>query len=230
MMNSTPTLACSSFFGGNADGAVSNLSPVTLCPSFFGNFGDGQSSQVSSCFTILPVRRIHFYGEKQLGRNQLYWTLSDGFQPRLIDIEKSTTGNTFMKIGTLPGNNDPVYLYPYTDVNPGPKQNYYRLRITEWNNAITYSQVLLLSNSVSGGMNVYPNPSSGFVTLYYLAERAAATRLQVWQYDWRLVRVLPLMLSRGHNYISLDLQSLSAGIYFISIGESGERVKLVVGR
>jgi hypothetical protein len=46
-----------------------------------------------------------------------------------------------------------------------------------------------------------------------------------------LVRIQPLHLSRGANYITLDLQSLATGLYyFISVGEGGEKVKLVVGR
>lgn len=230
VVNTTPALACPSFFGGIADGATSNTSPVTTCPPFFGGLGDGYASQNSSCLIALSAKRINFYGEKGTDHNTLHWTLSDGFQPQTIDIEKSANGSAYTKAGTVPGNTDPAYTYHFIDTDPHPELNYYRLRITERSNAITYSRVLVMKNGAVSFMSLYPNPATGSATIYYQAAQATTTRLLIWQYDGRLVRTQPLYLAKGANYITLDLQSLATGLYFISVGESGEKVKLVVGR
>jgi hypothetical protein len=225
-MSTTPALACPSFFGGIADGAASNTSPVTICPPFFGGLGDGYSSQSGGCLIVLPLRRINFYGEKETDRNLLHWTLSDGFQPQTIDIEKSANGNSYKKVGSLPGNTNPAYTYHFTDTDLYPELNYYRLRITERNNAITYSQVLVMKSGVNSFMSLYPNPASGSATLFYQAPQASITRLLIYQYDGRLVRTQPVQLVRGANYITVNLQGLAAGLYIISVND--ERVRVVV--
>lgn len=222
----TPALACPSFWGGPGDGAVSNTSPVTICPPFFGGIADGYASQNSGCLITLPLRRIDLTGERQTNQNLLYWTLTDGFAAVTIDIERSADGNRYIKAGTVAGQGDPAFRYQFIDTDPHRGVNFYRLRITERNGTVTYSRVLVLSNSAASFISLYPNPARGSATLYYQTVQASATRLQIWQYDGRLVRTQLLQLARGANYISLDLQELAAGLYIISV--NNERVRVVV--
>jgi Secretion system C-terminal sorting domain len=85
-----------------------------------------------------------------------------------------------------------------------------------------------MKNGTASFMTIYPNPAPASATLYYQATQTITTRLEIYQYDGRLVQTIPLHIIRGANYINLDLEKLSAGLYFVSVGEYGERVKLVV--
>jgi hypothetical protein len=224
----SPITTCSFYFGGIADGAAHNNTAPSICPPYFGGIGDGYSSQSSGCIVILPFKRIIFYGEKETTRNVLHWNLSDGFQANYIDVEKSHTGNAYTKVGTVMGSTNAAHPYLFIDNDPFPDINFYRLRIIDWNNTVTYSHILVMKNGTASFMTIYPNPAPASATLYYQATRTIATRLAIYQYDGRIVQTIPIHVVKGANYINLDLEKLAAGLYFVSVGENEERVKLIV--
>lgn len=227
MLNSTPALICPPFFGGIADGSTYSSSPATICPPFFGGSGDGYSSNTDNfCTILLPVRRINFTAEKQNTHHQLYWTL-EGYHPAIITVERSGNGSSYTALGTLAANADPAWRYQYTDTDPLPETNYYRLRIRELDGSTSYSKVLVLRQQSNGQLSVYPVPARSAATLEYYASRAGAAELTFYTSNGLIVRRQQVVLQRGLNYLSIDLSALPAGLYIIRI--NGESVKVVVG-
>ena len=227
--NSAPVI-CSNFFGGDADGATIALSAPTACPSFFGGDADGYSgSQTVGCNVVLASRLIKFYGEKELLRNVLHWKLT-GFDAKQFDIQKSSDGTTFTSFGTVAGSTNDNIIYLFIDDAPFPNVTFYRLRITERNLIISYSDILALKDISTSRSIIYPNPSKGSSMLYYYAERPQTITLNITQVDGKKMIAKTIVLNAGKNNIPLDLQYLPNGIYFIRLGANEKVFKLIVAR
>jgi hypothetical protein len=81
-------------------------------------------------------------------------------------------------------------------------------------------------------MTIAPNPlASGFAVLRYNLPRPGPVRLSVFDVSGRAVKVQNLVLGRAGS-VSLDLRSLSAGVYLVKVQTNGfsARQKLVVQR
>lgn len=81
-------------------------------------------------------------------------------------------------------------------------------------------------------INLYPNPSKGSSTLYINSKINGAISVNVIDISGKVV-LIPAMdqeLNIGSNYVTVDTQSLSNGIYFVTLttGLSKETVKLIV--
>jgi Secretion system C-terminal sorting domain len=222
---STLTL-CPSFFGDTADGAAVNFSSLTICSQFLGGAGDGYGMDSSGCFVVLPVKLLSFYGEKETQRNILHWKTETGYDVKEFDVEKSSNGTLFSKIGTVTGSTTTGHSYLFIDNNPFTDISFYRLRITEKNNEVSYSKIIALKGFASTLLTAYPNPNRGAVTIYYYSPKSFIAKMQLYQADGRIVSATAYNFKQGANYILLDMQHLTDGIYFLKI--EAHSVKLVL--
>lgn len=221
-------ISCPFYYGGMSDGTALNITTLTVCPPYFGGEGDGYSLQSAQCVIALPVNIITFYGEKKAQQYILHWKLSDDFSVRYIEIEKSSSGNIYATIGTVTGMSAYDHSYSFIDHSSYQDVNFYRLRITERDDKVTYSRVLLMKDFSSASISIYPNPATTTATLYYKAPQSITTRFAIYQNDGRVVFSTYLKLSKGPNSINFDLRHLAGGLYFIRVGESADLIKLMV--
>jgi hypothetical protein len=222
--NLSTLTACPSFFGGEADGAAANFSALTFCPQFVGGEGDGYSMDSSGCFIVLPVKLLSFYGEKEAQRNILHWKIETGYDVKHFEIERSADGRTYNKIGTVAGSTNTNHSYLFIDNSPFADISFYRLRIAEWDNSISYSNIIVLRGFTTTLLTVYPNPNRGMATIYYYAPRVFDGKVELYQSDGRMASSTTFNFKQGANYISLDMQHLANGIYLLRIGENVTRV------
>lgn len=230
LSQNSPAIVCSNFWGGSADGATVAFSAPTICPSFLGGDADGYSgAQKVGCNVVLATKEIKFYGEKEPRRNVLHWKVTE-FDVQLFEVQKSSDGITFTTFGTVPGssNNDITHLF--IDNTPSPDITFYRLRITERNSLVSYSNIITFKDFLTSTSIIYPNPSQGSSTLYYYADRVQTTTLDITQIDGKSVMTRMIILKPGKNDILLNLQLLPNGIYFIKIGVDEKALKLIVSR
>lgn len=228
--NSSAVVVCPFFFGGIADGHSVNTTPPVSCPPFFGGGGDGYSSNSGGCTIVLPVKLLDFYGQKETQRNILHWKVSDDMAVQRFDLERSADGIHFNSIGTVAGSTTTGFLYLFIDNNPLVAINFYRLRITERSNVVSFSRVIVIRDASSSLTSIYPNPAAQSATLYYNAVVAGTISINICQADGKEVKQLLQPLARGTNYIQLDLSALAPGFYFIRIANTSERLKLVIRR
>lgn len=66
-------------------------------------------------------------------------------------------------------------------------------------------------------IKVYPNPVEGQLTVHGFMDRAGEMDLQVIDISGRVLLVRPLFFLQGYNDASLNLASLSHGVYMLSI-------------
>lgn len=137
-----------------------------------------------------------------------------------FDIERSPNGSDFSMIGRVSalGNNSPDHAYTYLDENPYTGANYYRLRIVDADGDYKYSRVAVVMNSRSHRsevLDVYPIPATSSVNIRMMSTAAIAVRADIFDLSGAWVTMYPVDLKEGEQVISLPLEDLASGTYYV---------------
>ena len=145
----------------------------------FSPFSEASTTDAAGALGPLPVELINFTAkvtpEKKVALN---WataseSVNKGFRIERQNIEY---GNKFEKIGFVnskaPGGNSQMNLYyNFLDNNPKPSTaNYYRLVQEDIDGKLTYSEVRMIRIGAQSVSMVFPNPSSGGITISRTAD------------------------------------------------------------
>jgi acid phosphatase type 7 len=168
------TLTKYTYVGGKPSGtaafAGSNL-PDNAGNYFVVFFTNDSYNEISNrvYFKIInnpvPVSLFDFDAVKRGSVNEIYWvTASEKNTSRFI-IERSADGINFVQIGTVAayGNSSVMQKYLFNDGQPLKGQNYYRLKMLDFDNSSEYSNVVVVSendiqNKALDEITIYPNP------------------------------------------------------------------------
>ncbi len=119
---------------------------------------------------LLPVTLQSFDLNQEITQVNLNWTTGSEQNTTIFDIERSTDGLNFLKIGeiTAAGSSSSLIKYSFTDVDPRPGINYYQLKINYSDGTSDRSQVLLteeLGGNTSGLLGIYPSPATNQISI-----------------------------------------------------------------
>ncbi|MBA3972221.1 MAG: hypothetical protein H0X46_08780, partial [Bacteroidetes bacterium] len=108
----------------------------------------------------LPIELLSFTGYSASNGNQLTWSTATEINNDYFDIERSSNGADFSKIGTLDGNGNSIttIVYNFTDATPLTGINYYRLKQVDYNGSFSYSNMISINGTFfENPIQVYPN-------------------------------------------------------------------------
>lgn len=96
---------------------------------------------------ILPIKLITFNGRIVKEKSELNWVTQTETNNRGFDIEKSTDGRNFTRIGFVAGMGNSILRnsYSYTDPASLQRVQYYRLKQLDRNGKYSFSQVIKLT-------------------------------------------------------------------------------------
>ncbi len=139
---------------GNAINYIT-VNSVGSAYSFFGCFSGSNN-------VTLPVQLINFDAAPQNGIVLTNWTVSNAVNLNHFELQRSTDGIYFETIAVVfyDASSNLSSSYAVKDLSPVAGMNYYKLKIIDNNDGITYSQiqpVQINSNSLSS-ISVMPNP------------------------------------------------------------------------
>ncbi|MBL0145588.1 MAG: carboxypeptidase regulatory-like domain-containing protein [Chitinophagaceae bacterium] len=163
---------------------------------------------------LLPIQLISFIAQPQGNNVQLNWVVGVETNIATYQVEYSTTGANYSAIGntTAIGNRN------YAMLHTSPKQglNYYRLKITDKNGNVTYSEVRKVNFGKGGTISIYPNPTSDVVniTLTVAMVNKAAT-ITVVSIDGRVVA--NKQITAASQTEVMDVSKLASGKYIVRI-------------
>jgi hypothetical protein len=161
-----------------------------------------------------------FTGLSKNNQVNLQWILACNHQYKTIVIEKSSAPGGFTAINeTLLTDAD---TYSYTD-NATGAVNYYRLKMTTFNNKVEYSNVLVFKTETQGKsvFKVYPSIVQDNATVSVTAVSKVQTSFQLVDVNGRNVYQQPITLQAGTNNVSINgLNGLPKGSY-IAIVKAG---------
>ncbi len=170
---------------------------------------------VWQCTGVIPVTIIDFTAQKNNETVQINWHASFETNFKQYNIERSTDGIIFNKIGEVAGNNLPGYTF--TDHNlPNGSIVYYRLKMIDIDAKSGYSKTIAVRlNNIFSSALVYPNPTAADLTIKLYNELESHSILQVTDIAGRIVK--QEKISAGMLRITLDVKTLPEGRYFIKI-------------
>jgi hypothetical protein len=146
------------------------------------------------------------------------WSTALEQNNRYFIVQRSADGSRFSPLDTVPAAGQP-YSYSYTDVNPLPVADFYRLEQVDLDGKYSYSAIMQVALPAGGGISLRltPNPSPGLI--YLELKNAETGTLEVSLSDV-LGRVLHQWSFEKQGQIwsqSIDPGNLAAGTYFIMV-------------
>lgn len=157
--------------------------------------------------SIVPIRLLTFTGKPLNNQTQLDWQTETEINALRIDIDRSTDGQTWTKLGSLNAKNQPSN-YQYIDKNPKPTEvNYYRLCMVDLDGKKEFSKIVSVKMSEARSpIKIYPSITEGSILI-----ETALNIQQVWVSNASGQIVLISTQS------TLNLGTFPTGIYMITV-------------
>jgi parallel beta-helix repeat protein len=185
------------------------------------------SQRSTTNLAFLPVQFVSFKAELQNGKVLVSWSTATEQNASHFDVERSTNGKDFTKIGAVNarGNSNSLVNYSYSDGSPVAGISYYRLRQVDLDNRYVYTKTALVRNeSMSKAFSVWPNPVIDNVNITLTADRNQNLNLRVVDLNGRVVRSQVVNVTKGMNQITVNLNTLNKGVYVVQlVGENLNR-------
>ncbi len=175
------------------------------------------------CTGVLPVTITDFVAQKQNESVLLKWYATYETNFRLFEIERSTDGIGFYKIGEIAGQNFANYSFNDNEL-PTSSIIYYRLKMIDIDGTFNYSKIISvrLNNNFSNAL-VYPNPTTGPLNIKLAESIKNNTTLDVTDVTGRVVK--QQQVNKGVVNINLEVSKLPAGRYFIRINDQQNLIR-----
>ncbi|MFT6243416.1 MAG: hypothetical protein ACJA0U_000033 [Salibacteraceae bacterium] len=111
---------------------------------------------------VLPIELVSFSGQNIGEVNELDWSTVTEIDNDYFTIQRSSDGHNFNTIGTVDGagTSTSELNYRFLDKQPINGMNYYRLRQTDFDGSVSFSDIIAVNTTGLSGIQIYPNPSS----------------------------------------------------------------------
>ncbi len=171
---------------------------------------------------ILPIELAYLKAVVQQRTVLLFWETKTERDNAYFAIERSTNGQIFSEIGRVIGAGDSFEPrnYAFSDQQPFPGLNYYRLRQVDFGGAISYSPIVTAALNNVGDIRLFPSPATDFLKIQLekpLAENA------VWEIFDQVGRLMLSGKFMPENIgFELNTTELSEGVYVLRLSDGYE--------
>ncbi len=185
------------------------------CDGWLGWFLD--EVEVGFCgLSALPVTFLHFTALGGKDQVNLHWATAEETDNEGFYVERKQEGRRdFTELGFVAAGTD----YTFTDYDVVPSKTYiYRLRQVDTDGAFAYSDLVVARTQDAGqGLTAWPNPVQNVL---FVRAPLSSTQATLHDANGRMVRAFPITEGVGET----DLSGLSAGVYFLRVGDLVRRV------
>lgn len=184
----------------------------------------------------LAVKLTEFTVLKQNNEAILNWTTLTETNTSHFDIERSTDGINFSKMGTVAGSGTTtdVQNYQYIDpINISALVIYYRLKVVDMNNKSGFSKIIALRLTglvTLKNFTVYPNPFTNDLKLQINSATETTVKVRIINASGQLAGDYTIAVQKGENIVVLsNLATLKQGMYFLElIAEDGKLTQKIM--
>lgn len=203
----------------------------------------GITNTLAALFTLgdaanpLPVTVTNFAAVAQGPNALLTWTTAQELNNSGFEVQVSTDGTTFSKLGFVAAaspNSTLARTYQYSDVTANKQgTRYYRLRQLDVNGkeGLFGPQSLTFGGALATSVKGYPNPFASEINLALQTVAAGQATVSVLDGVGRQLRSWQPTLAAGtSNLVLSDLTSLPHGLYMVQVRYSDgqtQRLKVV---
>jgi hypothetical protein len=199
--------------------------------SFNGNYGQIISNQAisnfsvytlasASKFNILPISGIRLNSFLRNEKVDLIWAIEGDELVSHYTIEKSKDGRTFSSIEIIDASHDKKnQSHNFTDINPYPGLNYYRIRVNTVTDSTQVSGISFQFLSQKTEPMIYPNPVIDQLTLYFPEASSI--------FECMIVNYIGLLTEKKFflqgKYNSISVKNLPSGRYSLILKHQNKR-------
>jgi hypothetical protein len=190
-----------------------------LNPTDFGTVvanvnGETTNARIEFTSAILSAVLTKFEAHPLSKNVELTWSTANEQQNNHFEVQRSSDGKTFSKIGRVKGQGTTTvqHEYPFLDEAPYAGINYYRLKQVDVNGQFEFSKIISVNRGNSDKtISIYPNPIKDKVTI----ETNITGNYSIDLYD---ITGKLLQRHQAHQPIlQLSTSDLSSGVYMISV-------------
>lgn len=166
----------------------------------------------------LPVELVDFSARLMKDEAQITWTTATETDNAHFAVERSADGRLFTEIGRVTGMGTVLEprAYTFTDKQPLPGHNYYRLRQVDFNGRFSLSPVRSLWYGANETARIFPMPVVDVLQIQWPDFGHAGTG------SWEIFDTAGRFLMRGtaddhYSKTEIPLQTLPSGAYLIRL-------------
>lgn len=200
-------------------GPMTDLSSYTITATDANGCSSTITQQVE-CEKV-PIELISFSGTAKPTGNLLEWITASEIENDYFTLLSSKDGITFTAIAQIDGAGtvSTEMRYSSLDSEAADGITYYQLQQTDYDGSTSLSSVISVErvSDVQLISEVYPVPADKFVGFIFNAQNASDVVLNISDVSGKVLRQQTVNVTIGRNDIQLDIESLSTGIYFISL-------------
>jgi hypothetical protein len=191
-------------------------------------FGFAEIKVVTSEANV-PLELVKFDLDCKGDKTQLNWAVTNSLNQEAMVLERSSDAKNWQEIySELPSGLEQheTYTFEYLDGSADFGTNYYRLRLIDYDGSVEYSNVLESScKEPQIKMEVYPNPTSNFVTIDFFTESGEEMQYELNDIMGRIVKKGTQEVTNGGSKFELDLSGLPVGTFLLTLSQDGSSVK-----
>lgn len=198
-----------------APNATTNITVRNIAGDIHWNRVDG-----FTMFSTLPVELLSFDAGIEQNNVVLDWSTASEVNSDYFTVEKSVDGINFTEFSKVRSRGNSVLKNNYStvDVSPFEGTSYYRLKQTDFDGGIKYSEVKTINMHAYNEFEIYPNPGNSLITIG--SKGIVKTNLRIINSVGEIAQI-PFI---DTEETSLDISNLPNGIYFISVNVGGKNL------
>ena len=172
------------------------------------------------CSHYLPLKLEGFTGKYTGNKVLLNWKTASNLNIKKFIIERRTDHGSFAVVGTVNAsvNQSADQAYYFVDPLPNQGKNYYRIKMVNFSNDISYSnEVLLTPRQSAGGINVYPNPVNSLFTINFKTTASHSYNVKLLNLVNQVVKEVNFTGAGADKLEMRRTNDMGSGVYFIKV-------------
>jgi hypothetical protein len=181
---------------------------------------------VSKSQSTLPLRLLNFQGNVNDNKASLQWSVTENETGNSFELEKSDNGKDFSPAALIFTTTKTGTEY-YSFKESIGKTTFYRLKMTNKDNSVSYSKIIRLSvNEEASGnaVRILQNPVGSSLQFSYNVPSRENTTLNIYTSAGAKVFSTQIQSEKGNNTHMLNLDSkMDKGFYILEVTNGNER-------
>ncbi len=182
---------------------------------------------------VLSITAGEFSGVVKESKAHLKWNTIAEMNFNGFEIEKSTNGNDFEKIGFVKSKsstNSNLIAFEYSFIDEKiAEKNYYRLKQLDNDGKYSFSKTILLRGNKSVKNisldKIFPIPAKDKIKITVTADAETKSEIQILDFSGKIIMREEWVIKTGANEKTENIQLLSKGIYYLKlVSDKGETV------
>ncbi|MEM7039021.1 MAG: T9SS type A sorting domain-containing protein, partial [Bacteroidota bacterium] len=209
--------------GDNTQAISVNSGGVYVRTSFWG----GCTFQDTFEVAILAVTLADFQAVPEEQAVSLTWETATESNNLAFVIQRSADGVAFEDLNEIPGagNSQVLLHYGFTDHQPHAGQNWYRLKMVDYDGGIEYSDIRLVNLDQNGTLSatIYPNPAQDRLWIDFGGRNIDHASAEL--YDLAGQRVTGINMGQLIGApMTMTLSGVAPGVYLLKVTADGQKL------